>query len=232
MEKKNSQGVKGEAAEQQFNKLAKNNLKIAVDEAREQEHMIGEVFIAIGGALPSMVNKEEGAVKTTPGNERRIVQASRRTAGVCNLLWALRSMVTALWSVVRSCHKGRHGGRHAHTWWHVTQTWSRRLAVKAVGTTKSTGLSRVRGQETKRNDKVESVETEGKRMKLGRKVAMSWRDKCWTSMKWSKFDKSAFVFPSSFFRRKMCVQQCEMEDVRFSKESHGKAGLTPLSNGG
>ena len=51
--------MKGEEAEQQFNKLVNCNLKVAVDEASGQEdneHTSGGVLISTHGALPSVVN--------------------------------------------------------------------------------------------------------------------------------------------------------------------------------
>ena len=76
--------MKGEEAEKQFNKLAKSNLKIAVDEARDTEeskgeentkHTSGGVFIAIDGARSSVVHKEEGAMRAIPCNGGRLLQA-------------------------------------------------------------------------------------------------------------------------------------------------------------
>ena len=60
--------MKGEEAEQQFNKLARSVLKIAeVNDARNSEGRTGRtrhvgVFIAVDGASPSIVNKEQGTV--------------------------------------------------------------------------------------------------------------------------------------------------------------------------
>ena len=60
--------MKGEEAEQQSNKLARNNLMKAVDEARDTEdsaseedktHKSSGVFNAIDCALPSVVDLEE-----------------------------------------------------------------------------------------------------------------------------------------------------------------------------
>ena len=66
--------MKGEEGEGHFNKLAKNSLKIAVRSTgkEDQKHTSGGVSIAIDGAMPSVVDKEKGAVRTIPGNEGRI----------------------------------------------------------------------------------------------------------------------------------------------------------------
>ena len=77
----NEHRMKGEEAEPQ-NKLARINLKIAVDEARDTEgstgqgaknHTPGGVSIAVDGPWSSVVSREKAAARMVPCNEGRSV---------------------------------------------------------------------------------------------------------------------------------------------------------------
>ena len=101
--------MKGEEAEQQFNKLAKSSLKTAVDDTRDTEgstgqadkkHASGSVCIAIdrwslvAGGQQRERSSENGS-RQRRKNCTSTAHCQRRAAGVCNLLLALRRTVAA-----------------------------------------------------------------------------------------------------------------------------------------
>ena len=70
--------------EEQFNKEAKEGWRFAASAARiteetagdeERKHTSGGVVVAIDSNLGAVVEAEEGAIESIPGNEGRIAQA-------------------------------------------------------------------------------------------------------------------------------------------------------------
>ena len=102
-------GMKGEEAEQQFNKLAKSSLKIAVDDTRDTEgstgqadmkHTSGGVCIAIDRWSLVVGGQQRERSSENGSRQRRknctsMAQCQRRAASVCNLLLAFRRTVAA-----------------------------------------------------------------------------------------------------------------------------------------